>query len=76
MADIPTTSKSVLALHVAMANLLDVVNSAGVRETGLWPSIRSEDFAPEMAKSFLNQEKTNPDVWYHRSRRAPRQSGG
>ena len=72
MVDIPTTSKSVLALHVAMVNLLDAVNSAGVRETGLWLSIRSEDFAPEMAKSFLNQEKTNPDVWYLRSRRSPR----
>ena len=43
-----------LALPVAMVNLLDVVNSAGVKETGLWLSIRSEEFAPEMAKSFLN----------------------
>ena len=59
------------ALHVDMVNLLDSVNSVGVKETVLWHT-RSEDFAPEMAKSFLNQEKTNPDVWYHRSRRAPR----
>ena len=59
------------ALHVDMVNLLDSVNSVGVKETVLWHT-RSEDLAPEMAKSFLNQEKTNPDVWYHRSRRAPR----
>ena len=71
MADIPTTNKSVFALHVAMVNLLDSVNSAGVKEIVLWRT-RSEDFAPEMAKSFLNQGETNPDVWYHRSRRAPR----
>ena len=71
MADIPITSRSVFALRVAMVNLLDSVNSVGVKETALWHT-RSEDFALEMAKSFLNQEKMNPDVWYHRSRRAPR----
>lgn len=59
------------ALHVDMVNLLDSVNSVGVKETVLWHT-RSEGLAPEMAKSFLNQGKTNPDVWYHRSRRAPR----
>ena len=59
------------ALHVDMVNLLDSVNSVGVKETVLWHT-RSEGFAPEMAKSFLNQAETNPDVWYHRSRRASR----
>ena len=72
MADIPITSRSGLAPRVAMANLQDAANSAGVSETDRWPSTRSEDFAPEMAKSLLNQRETIPDVWHHRSRRAPR----
>ena len=72
MVDIPTTSKSALALHVAMANLHVAENSAGASETDLWPSTRSEDFSPEMAKALLNQRETIPDVWHHRSRRAPR----
>ncbi len=72
MVDIPTTSKSGFAHPVAMANPQDGVNSAGASETDLWPSTRSEDFAPEMAKSLLNQRETIPDVWHHRSRRAPR----
>jgi len=55
-----------------MANLHDAENSAGASETDLWLSTRSEDFAPEMAKSLLNQRETIPDVWHHRSRRAPR----
>ena len=68
--DIPITSRSGLAPRVAMANLLDAVNSVGVSETDRWPSTRSEDFAPEMAKSLLNQRESIPDVWHHRSRRA------
>jgi len=55
-----------------MVNLHVAENSAGASETDLWPSTRSEDFALQMAKSLLNQRETIPDVWHHRSRRAPR----
>ena len=75
MVDIPTTSKSAVALPVATGRVLAFANSAGVSETELWPSTRSEDFYPEMAKSLLNQGETIPDVWHHWYRRASGQSG-